>query len=475
MGHVRVSVIINTLDRADQLALTLLSLMTLRYPAFEVVVVHGPCQDHTADVLSRFAPAIRIGACPEANLAMSRNIGLTMARGEIVAFLDDDAIPEPDWLDRLAPAFDDPAVGGAGGFIRDHDGVRFQHQVIVADRFGEAEKFAELPADLGAGRYFSPTGTNVAVRRAALLAIGGFDEEFAYFLDETDVNLRLGAAGWRLVSIPAAEVHHKFAASHLRSANRVPRSLYLIARSKSYFCWVHASGSHSAEDIERELRRFAAEHGQKIDRFLKRRRIDAPTASRLATEVEQGLADGKRDATAPPRLLPPDAADQATDGSFLPFASTAQRPRIRVCLISHHWRWNRATRRVAADLAARGHEVTVIRSGRGPRPYIEFRDGMWIHVLVPPRATLRQPKSWKAALPSRSRFAAAAAAEIGRIQPRRQFQILAGAAPDIAALRRHDLPATMTAIGALEQHIHALEVGQSTQPAELARPDGQPD
>jgi glycogen(starch) synthase len=224
MQPIKVSVVISTLDRADQLEGTLESLRHIRYPAFEAVVVHGPCRDRTAEVLARFAPAIRIGTCPAANLAMSRNIGIAMARGEVVAFLDDDAIPEPDWLDRLAPAFADPRVGAAGGFIRDHDGVRFQHQAIVADRLGEARSFPQLPRDPGSGRYFSPTGTNIAVRRAALLRIGGFDEEYAYFLEETDVNLRLTDAGWRLVSVPDAEVHHKFAASNRawRTANVTP-------------------------------------------------------------------------------------------------------------------------------------------------------------------------------------------------------------------------------------------------------------
>ena len=78
-----------------------------------------------------------------------------------------------------------------------------------------------MPPEFGPHRFFSPTGTNVAIRRDCLLSIGGFDQEYAYFLDETDVNLRLVEAGWRLVSIADAEVHHKFSESHLRSADRV--------------------------------------------------------------------------------------------------------------------------------------------------------------------------------------------------------------------------------------------------------------
>jgi glycogen(starch) synthase len=459
MGHLRVSVIINTLDRAIQLERTLQSLHQLRYPAFEVVAVHGPCRDGTLEVLQQFAPAIRIGACPEPNLAMSRNIGVAMARGDIVAFLDDDAIPEPDWLDRLASAFADPGVGGAGGFIRDRDGVRFQHQVIVADRLGEAEKFPAMPPELKPHRYFSPTGTNVAIRRDALLSIGGFDEEYAYFLDETDVNLRLIEAGWRLVSIPDAEVHHKFAESSLRRVDRVPLSLYLIARSKSYFCWVNGPGVYSTEDIARELRRFQEEHRLKVERFLHRRKIDTATAHRLMDEVEQGLADGARDAGSARRLLSPAAAAEAgVQGAdpFLPYPKPGREPRLRICLAARHpWR-HKATREAALALVERGHEVTVIQLGEGRAPSVGFRDGMWLHGVVPPRMPTWWPATWTAPWATQSWFAAAVADEVPRIQPRRQLQILAGPPSDIDAIERLcqlGIPAMAIMAGPLEERM----------------------
>ena len=443
MGHLRVSVIINTLDRAIQLERTLLSLRQLRYPAFEVVVVYGPCRDHTLDVLERFAPAIRVGNCPEANLAMSRNIGLAMARGDIFAFLDDDAVPEPDWLDRLASGFSDPQVGGAGGFIRDHDGVRFQHQVIVADRLGRAETFAELPADLGPLGYFSPTGSNVAVRRDRLLSIGGVDQEYAYFLDETDVNLRLVEAGWRLVSIPDAEVHHKFSESHLRGADRAPRSLYLIARSKAYFCLVNARRSHSADEIAQELKRFQDEHRARIERFRRRRKIDAATAHRLSAELEQGFADGMRDAQSPRRLLSDATVADVERAPFAPYPKSMRDGRLRICFVSRHLERDEATRKAALELVALDHEVTAIHLGHGRASYIDFRDGMWVHALVPPRVLARRPATWTTLSSPRRRFAAAVAEEVLRIQPRRRFQILAGSPSDIAAiakLGRLDLP-----------------------------------
>ena len=94
------TVVINTLNRAAHLRTALASLRHQRHRAFEVVVVNGPSTDDTEAVLALW-PDIKVARCTEANLSMSRNIGIAMAEGDVVAFLDDDATPEPDWLEHL--------------------------------------------------------------------------------------------------------------------------------------------------------------------------------------------------------------------------------------------------------------------------------------------------------------------------------------------------------------------------------------
>src|SRR5438067_221977 len=114
-----VSVIINTLNRATSLRVTLESLRRLSYDCFEVIVVNGPSIDATEAVLAEFAPSIQIARCAEANLSVSRNVGLELASGDLVAFIDDDAVPYERWLDDLVPHFDTPEVAGVGGFVFD--------------------------------------------------------------------------------------------------------------------------------------------------------------------------------------------------------------------------------------------------------------------------------------------------------------------------------------------------------------------
>src|SRR5262245_46425780 len=84
----RISVVINTYNRGESLRRTLQSLRHQTHDPFEVVVVNGPSTDQTAQVLEEHRGAIRVGSCPQAHLSRSRNVGIALAAGEVVAFLD---------------------------------------------------------------------------------------------------------------------------------------------------------------------------------------------------------------------------------------------------------------------------------------------------------------------------------------------------------------------------------------------------
>ena len=113
-----VSVVICTYNRAQGLLETLESLRYQSYPYFEVVVVNGPSTDNSEEMLHRWRGRIRRERCWAPNLSMSRNIGIRASGGDIVAFIDDDALPDFAWLETAVRAFDDPAVGS--GKMRMH-------------------------------------------------------------------------------------------------------------------------------------------------------------------------------------------------------------------------------------------------------------------------------------------------------------------------------------------------------------------
>jgi GT2 family glycosyltransferase len=178
--------------------------------------------------------------CTDLNLSVSRNIGIKNSSGDICAFIDDDALAHPDWLVRLEDGYISNSITGAGGYTLNHTGQSFQAKAVLCDRFGkdypvvaglDTDTFCFPETEL----YPSLLGTNSSFRREALLNIGGFDELFAYFLDETDVCLRLIENGGRLVYAPNALVQHGYASSHMRTASNIPRTRYYSVRSKVYF------------------------------------------------------------------------------------------------------------------------------------------------------------------------------------------------------------------------------------------------
>ncbi|MEZ5417967.1 MAG: glycosyltransferase family 2 protein [Vicinamibacterales bacterium] len=103
MSALSASIVVNTFNRARALERLLPSLERLD-TACEVVVVNGPSTDDTEEVLARFAGRIKVARCPEPNLSRSRNIGIAAAAGDVVVFIDDDALPaDTAWLTRCWP------------------------------------------------------------------------------------------------------------------------------------------------------------------------------------------------------------------------------------------------------------------------------------------------------------------------------------------------------------------------------------
>lgn len=439
-----VSIIINTFNRARSLARTLESLSWLRYEKFEVVVVNGPSTDDTTSVLDAYADRIKIGSCSDANLSISRNVGLAMASGEIVAYLDDDAIPEPDWLNALSALYVDPRVGCVAGYIRDHTGYTFQCKVTVCDRFGDAEGYDTVEAALASGavmqgpgsaRYLSPTGANSSFRRCALVGIGGFDEVFAYFLDETDVALRLIDAGWKVVYQPAAEVHHKFASSHLRDANRIPTSIHIPARSKAYFVIRHAGNAFGLSKAVDYLADYRIARRQDKRWLANNGLIDADQHARLVREIASGTECGVAEAFRWPngRLAQPCEGER----TFKPFPILLPKDeRLRICFISQDYPpgpvggiavW---THTIATALAALGHEVSVVARTK-EHPRVDLEHGVWVH-RIPQR---HHPERTLRGLPDLPPLIAdwcfSAFDEVQRIRARRSLDIVSAPIWDV--------------------------------------------
>ncbi|MFM9631706.1 MULTISPECIES: glycosyltransferase [Streptomyces] len=219
------SVVIATRERADRLAHALDSMLAQDHPDFEIVVVdNAPVTDATRLLVERkYAERVRYVTEPVPGLAVAHNTGLAAARGDVVAFTDDDVVADPRWLTELtAPFAADPGLGCATGLILPAR-LRTPAQVLLESHGGFAKGFtprtydpAGPPADeplfpFTAGRFGS--GANMAFRTGVLRAVGGFDPAtgagtLARGGDDLYGFVRVLAQGHRLRYTPRALVWH---------------------------------------------------------------------------------------------------------------------------------------------------------------------------------------------------------------------------------------------------------------------------
>lgn len=239
------SVIVCTNGRPEFARQILGDILRQNYPFFEVIFVLGPDRAQTEKLLTEAKGDIEILYCDEMNISKSRNIGIKKAKGELLAFLDDDVRVAHDWLFELLTPFADQKISAVGGFIRDCSGKTWQSRVTISDRFGDikyyssswaAEKVEGSPDSWGKRQFYSPTGTNMAIRKNAIMKIGGFDEAYTWHLDETDVMARLTDAGESITFSEQAEIIHLKQPQKRQSWD----SLEKRAESKERFIKTHA-------------------------------------------------------------------------------------------------------------------------------------------------------------------------------------------------------------------------------------------
>ena len=142
--------------------------------------------------------SIKIKKCSTLNVSFSRNIGVSAAVGEILVFIDDDAIPgNAMWLKELIKHFQNPEVGAVGGrSFRMNGALEFCHGTcsIYGENIGINTE--SLIPERQTGEYFNGViGCNCAFRRSAVLQTGGFDEFYSYHMDETDLCYRITRSG----------------------------------------------------------------------------------------------------------------------------------------------------------------------------------------------------------------------------------------------------------------------------------------
>jgi glucosyl-dolichyl phosphate glucuronosyltransferase len=219
-----ISVVICTHNRAASLQATLDSLLPqLAGTAAEVVVVDNASRDGTKAVVRSYGDRVRYVYEPELGLCRARNTGWRTATGEVVAFLDDDAIAEPGWLAAITRSFaGQPRPGIAGGRVTPQ--WEAERPSWLADDVAVSLTIVDWstvtrPIRDHRGEWI--VGANMAVRRDVLEQVGGFhvglDRVGTRMLSSGDVFLQKQVMefGHLCIYEPAMAVRHAVPAARL--------------------------------------------------------------------------------------------------------------------------------------------------------------------------------------------------------------------------------------------------------------------
>lgn len=202
----RVSVVVPTYERSFRVRATLSALARMEPPSggFETIVVDDGSSAEHAESLARSAaevPAARVIRQENRGPAAARNAGVAVASGELIAFLDDDCVPSPDWLVRLTAPFDsaDPWLAAVGGRVLPAPPTNWVARFLAATEYSSGVQAV----------FVNAATANACYRRSVLEELDGFDERFLHpGGDDPDLSERVRRAGYRLKFVSEAVVYH---------------------------------------------------------------------------------------------------------------------------------------------------------------------------------------------------------------------------------------------------------------------------
>jgi glycosyltransferase involved in cell wall biosynthesis len=261
-----VSVVVCTRNRAHALSDCLVSLTRLEDDAIEFVIVdNAPADESTKTAVMKAAhddPRFAYVCEPLPGLSRARNCGLALARGEVVAYTDDDVRVDPLWVKGLLRGFARaPEVACVTGLVASaslewpaeqyFDGrVWWSSSCEPTVYDGDCARSALYPYAAGA----FGTGANFAAHGEVLRKIGGFDESLGAGSpcdggEDLDIFVRFIRAGYSISYEPAALVWHE----HRAGAEDLRQQMYAYGKALSAYLFKYASSPATAGDVLRRL------------------------------------------------------------------------------------------------------------------------------------------------------------------------------------------------------------------------------
>lgn len=236
-----VSVVVPTRGRPVFLRNCLESLLRLDYPndRYEIIVVEDgtdTSQEIAEEIRQRSTVSVRYKPIPHSGAATARNVGLQLATGEIVAFIDDDAMAVPEWLRRLVLGLLQEGVAGVGGRVS----PEYPEPLLDAgmSRGGDLRwsGFNASPRDVQEVDHLP--GGNMAFWREALVEVRGLDTRYTRrgsWREDTDLCVRLRHRGYRLLYDGEARIIHRAVRWTDTWERMRPGLVWAMTRDDAYF------------------------------------------------------------------------------------------------------------------------------------------------------------------------------------------------------------------------------------------------
>lgn len=234
-------------------------LLNQTYLNFEIIIVDNNSTDNSLDILQKYLPSQQISIVrSKKNLGVpgGRNLGVLHARGEIIAFIDNDGYAHPNWLEEAVSTIEsDERIGAVGSLVffnRKKTVVNGAGGTLNLQGYGgdicfnQPYEFAHLP-----DWVLYPMGCGMVVKKEVLDLIGPFDELLFNYYDDAELGIRIWRLGLRVVLSPNAWIDHDFSVSDEINQNKVAlcernrlRTLLKYFPAKTLLRWLVHESQH---------------------------------------------------------------------------------------------------------------------------------------------------------------------------------------------------------------------------------------
>lgn len=300
-----VSVVIVNFRGTDDTLECVARLNDVDWPAAQLeilIVENGSGDDSTARLTAELGGQENVTIIvSDENLGFTggSNLGARRARGEYVAFLNNDSKPGADWIREALAQFNvSPKVAAVGSKVLDWDGKAIDFVQGSLTWFGMGYK--DRVTEIDTGEFDTPhdllfgTGSALFVRKSVFLEVGGFDERLFMFYDDVDLGWRLNILGYRVRFAPSSIVYHKHHGSMKSFGEH--REMYLLERNALMLMFKNLGDESLAKFLPGALallaRRAVAKSGLDSESFDIRRFVGAADEFDRDTPVAKDTVAG---------------------------------------------------------------------------------------------------------------------------------------------------------------------------------------